>query len=60
MALKAIALEDGVKTAVINRTIVYEGDIMEGFHVLSIEPNGVWLGQGRHKHFLTFEERKVS
>ncbi len=60
MALKAIALEDGVKSAVINRTIVYEGDIMEGFHVLSIEANGVWLGQGRHKHFLTFEERKVS
>lgn len=60
MALKAIAVDNGAKSAVINRSIVYEGDMVEGFRVLSIEPNGVWLGQGRHKHFLTFAERKVS
>lgn len=60
MALKAIAVEDEIKSAVINRTVVYEGDTVEGFQVLSIESNGVWLGQGRDKHFLTFAERKVS
>ncbi|MGD9850700.1 MAG: hypothetical protein AB7T38_05500 [Nitrospirales bacterium] len=60
MALKAIAVEDDVKSAVINRSVVYEGDTVEGFQVLSIESNGVWLGQGRDKHFLTFAERKVS
>ena len=60
MALKAIAGDHEVKSAVINRSIVYEGDTVEGFRVLSIEANGVWLGQGRRKHFLTFAERKIS
>lgn len=60
MALKAIAVDGEVKSAVINRSIVYEGDMVEEFYVLSIEPNGVWLRRGRHKHFLTFAERKVS
>ncbi|MGE0472340.1 MAG: hypothetical protein AB7P17_01750 [Nitrospirales bacterium] len=60
MALQAIAVENDVKSAVINRTIIHEGDTIEGFYVLSIEPNGVWLGQEQHKHFLTFAERKAS
>ena len=60
MALKAIAMEDEAKSAVINRAIVHEGDTVGGFKVLSIELSGVWLGQGGNKHFLTFAERKAS
>jgi len=56
LALRAIAVGGGKRTAVINRTIVREGDGMKGFRVISIRPDGVWLQEGHHRRFLTFKE----
>ncbi len=60
LILKAVAMDQEEKSAVINRTIVHEGDRVEGFTVLSIEAEGVWLEQHGTKQFLTFRERKMS
>ena len=60
LVLKAVAVEDEVKTAVINRTIVHEGELVEGFLVLSIGPTGVWLERSGTKSWLTFQEKKIS
>jgi len=56
LTLKAIAVEGRKRTAVINRTILQEGDSLMGFRVISIQPDGVWLQEGRHRRFLTFTE----
>lgn len=60
LVLKAVAVEQEDKSAVINRTVVHEGERVEGFLVLSIEANGVWVEQQGMKQFLTFKERKIS
>lgn len=60
LVLKAVAMDQEKKRAVINRTIVHEGDRVEGFLVVSIEAKGVWLEQHGTKQFLTFRERKMS
>jgi len=60
LALRAVALEYEEKSAVINRTIVHEGERVEGFLVLSIEAKGVWLERHGRKQFLTFTEKKIS
>ena len=60
LVLKAVAVEDEVKTAVINRMIVREGERVEGFLVLSIRPTGVWLEHNGTRKWLTFHEKNVS
>jgi len=56
LTLRAIAVEGAKRTAVINRTIVREGDGMKGFRVISIRPDGVWLQEGHRRRFLTFKD----
>jgi len=60
LILKAVSMDQKDKSAVINRTIVHEGDRVEGFLVVSIETTGVWLEQHGTKQFLSFRERKTS
>ena len=60
LILKAVSMDQKDKSAVINRTIVHEGDRVEGFLVVSIEAKGVWLEQHGTKKFLSFRERKMS
>ena len=43
LQLSAITLEPRPKRAVINRTIVEEGELIEGLRVSRIEPDGVWV-----------------
>jgi hypothetical protein len=52
--LKAIALEAQQRSAVINRSVVYEGEMLEGYQVVSIELQGVWLQRHGKKHLLAF------
>jgi hypothetical protein len=58
--LKAIALETQQRSAVINRSVVYEGEMIEGYEVVSIELQGVWLQRHGKKHLLTFTTRTAS
>ncbi len=58
--LKAVAIEDQNRSAVINRNIVYEGETIEGYKVLTIQPKGVWLGHNGKKQFLTFSDSRPS
>lgn len=60
LVLKAVAVEEKVKSAVINRMIVREGDRVEGFLVLSIGPRGVWLEQNGRRQWLTFPDKTLS
>ena len=55
LELKAIALEAQQRSAVINRNVVYEGEMIEDFLVVSIELQGVWLQRHGKKHFLVFD-----
>ncbi len=59
-ALKAIAFETQQRSAVINRSVVYEGEMIEGYQVVSIERQGVWLKRQGRKHLLTFETPTTS
>jgi hypothetical protein len=54
LELKAIALEAQKRSAVINRSVVYEGEMIEGYQVVSIELQGVWLQRHGKKHLLAF------
>ena len=54
LELKAIALEAQQRSAVINRSVVYEGEMIEGYQVVSIGLQGVWLQRHGKKHLLAF------
>ena len=54
LELKAIALEAQQRSAVINRSVVYEGEMINGYQVVSIELQGVWLQRHGSKHLLAF------
>ncbi|MCA9498730.1 MAG: hypothetical protein KC588_05995 [Nitrospira sp.] len=58
--LKAIAFEGEHPSAVINRTVVYEGEMINGYQVLSIQPKGVWLKHQGKTQWLTFSENATS
>ena len=58
--LKAIAVEGEQRSAVINRTVVYEGEMINGYQVLSIQPKGVWLKHQGRTQWLTFSEKATS
>ncbi len=58
--LKAIALENQERSAVINRSIVYEGEMIDGYQVVAIELQGVWLKRRGKKHLLTFKAQTTS
>jgi len=60
LELKAIALENQQRSAVINRSVVYEGEMIEGYEVVSIELQGVWLQRHGKKHLLTFTTHTAS
>lgn len=60
LELKAIALEARQRSAVINRSVVYEGETIEGYQVVSIELQGVWLQRHGKKRLLTFSNRTHS
>jgi len=60
LELKAIALEAQQRSAVINRSVVYEGEMIEGYEVVSIELQGVWLQRHGKKHLLTFTTHTAS
>lgn len=60
LTLKAIAIEAEQRNAVINRTVVYEGDMINGYQVLSIEPKGVWLKHQGKNQWLTFSKKTTS
>jgi hypothetical protein len=58
--LKAVAVEGQQRSAVINRTVVYEGEMIEGYQVMSIQPKGVWLKHQGKTRLLTFSEKTAS
>ncbi len=58
--LKAIALDNQERSAVINRSVVYEGEMIDGYHVVAIELEGVWLKRRGKKHLLTFKTLATS
>jgi hypothetical protein len=58
--LKAIAVEGEQRSAVINRTVVYEGEMINGYQVLSIQPKGVWLKHQGQTQWLTFSVNATS
>lgn len=58
--LKAIAVEGEQRSAVINRTVVYEGEMINGHQVMSIQPKGVWLKHQGKTQWLTFSEKATS
>jgi hypothetical protein len=58
--LKAIAVEGEQRSAVINRTVVYEGEMINGYQVLSIQPQGVWLKHQGKNQWLTFSKKATS
>lgn len=58
--LKAIAVEGQQRSAVINRTVVYEGEMIEGYQVMSIQPKGVWLKHEGRTQLLTFPEKPAA
>jgi len=60
LILKAVAVEGQQRSAVINRTVVYEGEMIEGYQVISIQAKGVWLKQQGRTHLLTFSEKTGS
>ncbi|MBA3611493.1 MAG: hypothetical protein H0W49_00970 [Nitrospirales bacterium] len=58
--LKAIAVEGEQRSAVINRTVVYEGEMINGHQVMSIQPKGVLLRHQGRTQWLTFPEKATS
>jgi hypothetical protein len=60
LTLKAVAVEGQKRSAVINRSVVYEGEFIEGYQVMSIQPKGVWLKQRGKARLLTFSEKTAS
>ena len=60
LALKAIAVEGQQRSAVINRTVVYEGEMIEGYQVMTIQPKGVWLKRQGKIQLLTFSDNPTS
>lgn len=60
LILKAVALEAHQRSAVINRRMVYEGEMIEGYRVVSIQLAGVWLTRHGEKQFLTFAKNTAS
>jgi hypothetical protein len=60
LTLKAVAIEGQDRSAVINRTVVYEGEMIEGYQVVSIQPKGVWLKHQGKTRLLTFSPKTAS
>lgn len=60
LTLKAIAVEGEQRSAVINRTVVYEGEMINGHQIMSIRPKGVLLRHQGRTHWLTFPEKATS
>ncbi len=60
LTLKAIAVEGQQRSAIINRTVVYEGEMIEGYQVMSIQPKGVWLKYRGKTQLLTFSGETAS
>ena len=60
LTLKAVALEARQRSAVINRRVVYEGEMIEGYQVVAIQLQGVWLKRHGKKQFLTFATNTTS
>ena len=60
LTLKAIAIEAEHRSAVINRQVVSEGEIIEGSQVASIQLKGVWLARHGKKQFLTFGSKTTT
>lgn len=60
LTLRAIAVEDEQRSAVINRTVVYEGEMINGHQVMSIQPKGVLLRHQGRTQWLTFPEKAPS
>jgi hypothetical protein len=60
LILKAVAIEAQRRSAVINRQVVYEGEMIEGYQVVSIQLKGVWLQRHGTKQFLTFSTNATS
>jgi hypothetical protein len=60
LTLKAVAVGGQQRSAVINRTVVYEGEMIEGYQVMSIQPKGVWLKHQGKARLLTFSEKTAS
>lgn len=60
LTLKAVAIEGQDRSAVINRTVVYEGEMIEGYQVMSIQPKGVWLKHQGKTQLLTFSDKTAS
>ncbi len=54
LQLKAVAIEAQRRSAVINRQVVYEGETIEGYQVLSIQLQGVWVQGHGKKELLIF------
>lgn len=60
LTLKAVAIEAKQRSAVINRQVVYEGEMIDGYDVVSIQLKGVWLARHGKKEFLTFSNKTTS
>jgi hypothetical protein len=60
LTLRAIAVEDEHRSAVINRTVVYEGEMINGHQIMSIQPKGVLLRHQGRTQWLTFPEKAPS
>lgn len=60
LTLKAVAIEKEHRSAVINRQVVYEGEIIDGYQIVSIQLKGVWLRRHGTKQFLTFGTNTTS
>lgn len=57
LVLKAISVDGRQRSAVINRTVLYEGETINAFRILSIQPKGVWLKNGNKTRWLTFSKK---
>ncbi|MDH5562707.1 MAG: hypothetical protein OEY91_03670 [Nitrospirota bacterium] len=60
LMLKAVAIEAEQRSAVINHQVVYEGEMIEGYQVVSIQLKGVWIQRHGKKEFLTFATHTTS
>jgi len=60
LILKAVAIEAQQRSAVINRQVVYEGESIEGYQIVSIQLKGVWIQRQGKKKFLTFTTNSIS
>ena len=60
LILKAVAIKTQQRSAVINRQVVYEGEMIEDYQVVSIQLQGVWLTRQGKREFLTFATNTTS